>query len=421
MINQQKLIVIVLLFWVAFSIDSACAQKSVNSPYSRFGMGELAPQGTTRNKAMGGVGIALRDKYYINTMNPASYTTLDSTNFIFDVGITANFNQLENTRAKESHTEANLEYLAFAFPIKNWWGFSAGIRKVTNVEYNLDFNFKNNEFGIYNTQYEGSGGINKVYLSNGFQIGQNLSVGFTAIYNWGKIVEKKSISFEDGYGLPLYSKEVLKVSNFNFEFGTQYTAYFKKDKQLHIGATFSNKADLTGNYTKFLHRKTTLDTVSYTKLDNKVMELPNTFGIGVAVVSKKLTLAADANYQAWGSVASLNTENLGVNLKLKNSYKLALGAEFTPKRFSGRRFFDRLNYRAGVFYNNSNLEINGVQLKELGATAGLGIPIRNFYLNLALELGTRGTTDDNLIKENYAKVSLSFSIFETWFQKLLYK
>ncbi len=420
MINQQKLIVIVLLIGAIFSMYSAQAQKSTSSPYSRFGVGELATKGTTHNKAMGGVGIALRDKHYINTSNPASYTTLDSTSFIFDMGITSNFNQLENLEAKENHSNVNLEYFAFAFSMKKWWGFSAGIRKVTNVDYDLDFNFQNKEFGAYSTKYEGSGGVNKVYLSNGFRLGRNLSVGFSTNYNWGKINENKSASFEDGYGLPLYSKEELKVSNFNFEFGTQYTAYFKNDRQLHIGATFSNKTDLTGEYTKFLHRATPLDTVSYLNIDKKILELPNSFGIGVAVVSKKLTLAADANYQAWGDVASLNTESTGVNVALKDSYKLALGAEFTPKKFSGRRFFDRLNYRAGVFYHNSNLEINGTRLKEYGATVGLGIPIRSSYLNLALELGTRGTTDKGLIKENYAKVSLSFSIFETWFQKILY-
>lgn len=418
MINQRNSVRILSFLFLTLlcSTYTTQAQRFTSSPYSRFGLGELAAQGTARNKAMGGTGIALRDGFFLNTLNPASYTTLDSTTFLFDVGITANFTQLKTTDAKQSENQANFEYLAFGFSVKKWWGLSAGIRKITNVGYNFD----DENTDSYNANYVGSGGINKVYLTNAFRLSPRLSVGLNANYNWGKISTTKAVVFSSGKGLPFYSEEELTVSNVNFDVGLQYTVKLKEKKQLIVGATFGNKTDLTGKYKSLLYRTSTSDTISYKESDKNTVELPNRFGIGLAVKTNKLTLTADTHYQGWGNVANLNTESTTVAVNLKDSYGLALGAEYTPNKFSGRKFLDRINYRAGAYYTNSYLEINGTQLREVGLTAGLGIPVRSSYINVALELGSRGTTNNNLINEKFAKISLSFTLFETWFQKVLY-
>ena len=77
-----------ILFSVIFAIAYMCtfAQSSTNSPYTRFGFGDLSDQVFTSNAAMGGVGNALRSSRHINPMNPASYTSVDSLSFMFDIG-----------------------------------------------------------------------------------------------------------------------------------------------------------------------------------------------------------------------------------------------------------------------------------------------------------------------------------------------
>lgn len=422
MTNQRNQVSIFSFFILLFLISSYAvqAQKFTSSPYSRFGVGELAKQGTARNKAMGGTGIALRNGLFLNTLNPASFTTIDSTTFLFDIGVTGGITQLESSDAKQSEQQLNFEYISMGFSIKKWWGMAAGLRKVSNVGYDLSFDFKDKNIGNYNANYIGSGGINKVFLANAFRLSPKLSVGINANYNWGKITTTKKIVFEGGNGLPFNSEEELTVSNLNFDVGLQYTMKLEKKREMVIGATFGNKTDLTGKYKSLLYRTNTSDIISSKELDKNTVELPNRFGIGLAINSRKLTLAADAHYQAWGNVASINTQSSALSVKLKDSYGLALGAEYTPNKYSGRKFFDRLNYRAGAYYNNSHLEINGTQLKEIGLTAGLGIPVRSSYINLAVELGTRGTTDNNLINEKFARISLSFTLFEAWFQKILY-
>lgn len=73
--------------WFLAGATIASAQISTNSPYTRYGLGDMFDQSFTNNAAMGGVGYALRTSEHINAMNPASYTAVDSLSFIFDAGM----------------------------------------------------------------------------------------------------------------------------------------------------------------------------------------------------------------------------------------------------------------------------------------------------------------------------------------------
>ena len=83
---------------------SALAQSSINSPYTRYGLGELPDRGFANNAAMGGIGYALRNSGHINMLNPASFTAVDSLSFMFDVGMSlksSNFqHQAENHKSR---------------------------------------------------------------------------------------------------------------------------------------------------------------------------------------------------------------------------------------------------------------------------------------------------------------------------------
>ena len=64
MLNKKALIGTLML---AGSL-SALAQSSINSPYTRYGLGELSDRGFANNAAMGGVGYALRNSGHINML-----------------------------------------------------------------------------------------------------------------------------------------------------------------------------------------------------------------------------------------------------------------------------------------------------------------------------------------------------------------
>ena len=73
-------------------IMTAGAQESYGgySPYTIFGVGDLALQGSTYNKSMGGVGIAGRNNRYLNIMNPAAVTARDSLSFMSSFSLNVN-------------------------------------------------------------------------------------------------------------------------------------------------------------------------------------------------------------------------------------------------------------------------------------------------------------------------------------------
>ena len=47
-----------------------------NSPYSRYGVGNILPSGNIQNRGMGGISAGFSDPATINTVNPATYSDL---------------------------------------------------------------------------------------------------------------------------------------------------------------------------------------------------------------------------------------------------------------------------------------------------------------------------------------------------------
>ena len=77
---------VVIISFLIFTQLPLWAQNNTNSPYTRFGYGELADRSFGAGRAMGGVGYGLRSSKQINPLNPASYSCMDSLTFLFDFG-----------------------------------------------------------------------------------------------------------------------------------------------------------------------------------------------------------------------------------------------------------------------------------------------------------------------------------------------
>ena len=71
----------VLLIALGFC-NTALAQE--NSPYSRYGLGDLTPNHNMFTRGMGGISAATNDNRSINFTNPASLSNLALT--LFDLG-----------------------------------------------------------------------------------------------------------------------------------------------------------------------------------------------------------------------------------------------------------------------------------------------------------------------------------------------
>lgn len=103
--------------------------------------------------------------------------------------------------------------------------------------------------------------------------------------------------------------------------------------------------------------------------------------------------------------------------QLDDRYKIAAGMQFTP-RLRGN-YFQVMRYRAGAFYNHDYLRVLGNNVREYGASIGLGFPVPSFktLINLGVEWRHRQANPDPLIKEDYICLTLGINFNEMWFFK----
>jgi len=417
-----------LSFFILFIVlsSSLSAQTTISSPYSRYGIGDLTPISNAWNLSMGESGIALRSPTHINLVNPASFTAFDSTSFIFEGGVIINSVQLRSTLQYASRTYASVGYLTFGFPVTKWWKTSLGLLPFSNVGYNVIADTTMPGIGHSARIYSGSGGINSFYWGNAFRLFKNLSIGFKASYLFGTITREASSTYPDSlYYLNLRETNNITLSGIYLDYGIQYTARLKNDLVMTVGGIFGTNSIIHGKtdylaltYFESSGTEYPKDTIANEAGVRGSVTIPMMFGAGIAFEKTDKWLASiDYKWQNWKNYRSFDQ-----NDSLINSYKISAGVELIPDANNYTNYLKRLRYRFGFLYNHSYLQLRGKHLDEYAVSLGFGLPIRSLktVINLSGQVGTRGTTQSNLIKETYFKFVLGFSIYERWFIKRKY-
>jgi len=98
---------------------------------------------------------------------------------------------------------------------------------------------------------------------------------------------------------------------------------------------------------------------------------------------------------------------------------ISIGGFYTPKMNSLGSYFQRMTYRAGFNFQQTGLVVDETEINEYGISFGVSLPmgLKISNVNLGIELGRRGTTDNNLIEEEFFNFRLSLSLNDKWFRK----
>lgn len=413
------------LAFAVLSGFSLFAQTTL-SPYTRYGYGNLYESSFGPSSAMGGVIYGIRSNGQINPGNPASYSTTDSTTFLFDVGVfvqngsfyQTNDNGIGGTR--EHKTTGNFEYAAMQFPIMKNMGASIGIMPFSSVGYR--FGTKQDIAGGVENIYEGTGGLSEVYAGLAYKFFNRVSLGVNAGYLFGTITHTGGSYFNNSQVDNSYITNSFNIKAIKTDIGLQYSQPVGKDI-LTIGAVYtpriSPRSRIEGYKTTTGSGGTSIDTVQIDQSTNK-FTLPQSFGFGASYkIKNKWLIAADYTYQDWKDAKYFGETN-----QLNRRQKIAGGVEFLPSTDS-RAFFRKLKYRLGGYYSDSYLRTNtGSGLNEFGLSAGVGIPIKNSYMettgsmiNVSFEYINKRPTVGSLIKEDYFRVTLNMTFNELWFFK----
>lgn len=409
----MKKVTIILLGLI--SAVMMIAQNNTNSPYTRYGYGHLEDDCFSRSQAMGGTSIGLRTKNAINSTNPASYSSIDSTSFIFEMGVSGLLSNFRSEGAQNTSFTGNLDYIALQSPITKWMGLSAGLIPYSYVGYNYKYTDSiqipfEEKYNVYDKTYYGKGGISQVYLGLSVDIADHLALGVNGYYMFGNINHYKAVSYNQS---ELTTTNTVMLSNlyirsFNARFGLQYHETIGEKHKFNIGAIYEFRSGMNGRF-----EQTTTGTDTLKMNSSELFEMPSLYSGGVTYTyDDRLIIGADFMYQEYSKALYYGKRDT-----LANRMKISLGAEYThdPR---GRKYVDRMSWRLGAKYNSSYATVNGRQAGDFSITCGLGLPLRTSktIINVNFEYGNIGGMMATL-KENYFKFGLNFSLNETWFVK----
>jgi hypothetical protein len=411
----KKILLIASVFLLFSEIQ---AQNNTYSPYSRFGIGDISKNVLGRHQAMGGVGLGIRDRNNLNYLNPAAASAQDTNSFIFSTGITGNAMRLESIQGNHDVSNITLSHLAIGFPVSRWWKTNIGLVPFSQVGYNIvDVELRQGT----EHSYEGSGGINRFFIGNAVNLTSNFSAGVSISYLFGSLTRSARLDFpltEDQY--PVSTVERSKVGDFHLRYGLQYYNRIGNRYSYTLGVIYENKSLINSDQDRLIIRELTTDagqkrdTIQHLHGEVSHFELPSNIGFGATFSrDNKFTIGADYSFQNWAET-TFEDQRMG---SIVNSSSLNFGAQYIPDHSSTRNYLNRINYRLGFHYSDTYLQLRGHQLKDYGFTFGLGLPYgnANSSFNFSVDIGRRGTTDFNLIRENYIMFNFSFSLYDYWF------
>ena len=405
-------------------------QFNTYSPYTRFALGDMAKTGVAQNQSMGGTGLAVHEGNRINYLNPAAFSALDSTSVYFDFGANSFHNRYQTENYSNTWWNMNLHHVAFASSMGKYFGFSAGIVPYSSIGYNIKQEYNDYTHGIaMDTYYQGDGGIMNFYTGASVKLLDRISLGVKMNFLMGKLDRGRQVSFPMN---PDYtdvtSTEQLKLRKPVFTLGLQYKEVIHDKFFFSVGGIYDLKAvtNITDEYLvnnifypddpSILNDSVTIDPNWILGEDTaiNVLQIPQKIGVGIAFgIPNKLIITGDYYMQDWTGSMS------GENFATTNATSMHFGAEFIPDAESLRGYHKLMSYRLGGYYSNSYLMVNEHQIKDYGITFGVGLPVKTLRssINVAFTLGTRGTTEYNLVKENYGIITFNVTLHDLWFRK----
>ncbi len=424
------------------STISIFAQSGTLSPYSMYGLGSLVDQSNGASRGMNGVGQAFREGNQINYLNPASYSSVDSLTFIFDVGMSLQRTVFKEGSVTKGANIGDFEYFIAGFRAARHLGMAFGLVPYTDMGFGFESTQKVSNYAQYpydplytsttqTTSYSADGGLHELFLGAGWEPVKNLSIGMNASFLWGTIGREVTSTFSDGYVNSIYKSYHQSVHTYKLSFAAQYSHPIGKRDNLTVGATVTPGHRLGGD--------AELEYVSYNTLAVQGdttqcyakggLSMPTEIAFGVAYKhDNKWKVGLDYSFQNWNSLPvrhylKPDGSIVGTTGSYDNRHKINLGGEWC-RNVNGRSFADRIKYRAGIGYTSSYLKINTTDgivngPREVSASFGVGLPIINNYNNRSiLNIGFQWVNESgSVIRENTFRINIGLTFNERWFAK----
>lgn len=399
-------------------------QNEISSPYSKYGFGLPSNVTSGAYDAMGKVGYAMQNPYLINFKNPASYVAFDSLSFIADVAFSIYSSTLKTSDVTQQATYARPAYFTFGLPVTKHWRTSVGILPFSNLGYSIIDSKKVGKEQV-DFAYNGKGGLMQLYWGNAFKLCKGLSIGFNVSYLWGSLSYTKTATYDaSGNFFNTMVSNSTDADGIYYSVGAQYFVNIKGKHRLGFGAVYENSAYIWTKETQFTYNYTSLgnnnilnDSVAFANAPGS-MKIPQTIGGGISYQFKeKLWASADVAWMNYGNY-QMNGQRIA---NLQDAITVNAGLQFIPD-INSSNYMKKIRLRIGGRYSTGQIMLNDQSISDFSVSLGLGFPLKlysnNSSLGLMFEYGQMGTIKNNLLKENYFRFSLHFTLQEKWYQRV---
>ena len=437
--KRISIVFLVAVFSLLFcgAVKAQDGAYSSYSPYSIFGVGNIARQGTAYSKSMGGVGIASRNNRFINYDNPAAVTARDTLSFMLDFGLSGEGRVFRQGDVKSANNLLNINNLAFTVPIYKSSAMILGISPYSSMGY--DFSHDINDpvlvatSGNINYRSRGQGSIYQLYFGAGVTFWDRLSVGAQLLYYFGNIDKATVMNFSSSSYRDVYSGYEINVNAVGGKFGIQYEQPLSSGYYLTAGATYKTRSGIKGYVTDYKYA--TISEVSDTlkhKTDTIGLggvkpSIAGEIGVGVSLrYGDKWRVEFDYIRSDWGKSNLANTSGFAIsgqsNFSTSTYQSFRAGFEIVPNRNDIRYYLRKCSYRAGLYYDTEYYKMNGNTVNSYGLTFGVTLPVYQWYngISIGVDIGRRGMPQNGMIRETYATLMLGFNIHDIWFRKPKY-
>lgn len=432
----ERIFLLAVFLIISLSVSAQEGAYGAYSPYSIYGVGDISKEGSAFTKSMGGIGIATRNRRYINIANPAAVTARDSLSFMADFGIEQKSTVYRQGDMRSANNTFNIHDFVMSFPIWRSSAFMVGITPYSDVGYDFS-SVETNQDIIGNTgniSYDsyGTGSVYQVFVGAGATFWKKFSVGAEMLYYFGNIEKRTDMIYSNSSFRSVNAGHELSLRGVTGKFGLQYEQKLGNNVSMIVGATYRLGTDVKGYATSFRYaaQSGVIDTLKHhvDTLGMGKIRFADELGIGLALKGGEQWMF-EFNYlrSNWKKSGFENTQGFAAvgssAFTSTVSQSFRAGFEIVPNRNDVRYYLKRCAYRAGFYYDQSYYKLDGNNVNSMGITIGFTLPVFRLYngLTFGVDFGQRGSTRNGMIRERYAKIMVGFNIHDIWFRKNQYQ
>ncbi|MEJ2195416.1 MAG: hypothetical protein P8X73_11240 [Ignavibacteriaceae bacterium] len=411
---------IVRNFFIIILIATSILYPQNSSTYTRNGIGDLNYTYSARSLGFAQTGSAIFNSDFVEILNPASWAGLKFTKIEFSLVL--NGVKLSDSENSGFYTDAEFKGFTFAFPIseRNNIGFASGIVPYSRISYQV-VEFTDDKDSInsnYTTTYEGSGGLSKLFLGATYKIPVGFTLGFSGEYYFGKQTYSSLVEFDNSSFIPGEYELQYRSTGFGATIGIitdNFSGLLNSEtiSNLSFGVSVNIISELNTDTSLTINPTRVADTVSF---GNTTTEIPIRVATGSSLaLSNKYNFNLDYIYQPWSQykLGGQTSKNLG------DVHRIGIGFEYAAIYEPGLTTWEQIKWRLCLSYEQTQYVINGQNINQFGTYAGMSFPLGiGNSIDLDLEYSIRGTTDYNLVQENFFRINVGISFGELWFQRV---